>query len=325
MTNAIISITLALLAAWALTATGGIIALLFLAAILYLAYKRLSLLTFTATFFVLLTAYSVAGDPAGVWKGILWLLFFVLVAFNIHPLRKKVITRPFMKIYRRMLPSMSSTEREALEAGTVWWDGELFTGNPDWSKLLGAKTPRLTAEEQAFLDGPCEELCRMVDDFDITHRRGDMPPEIWAFLKRQGFFAMIIQKKYGGLEFSAYAHSCVLAKLSSRSAVVSSTVAVPTRSAPASCCSITEPKNKKSLSPASRQWRGHTLLRAYRSTRWFGCGLFARHGCHLSWAVAGTGDRWNPPELLQALHHACAGGDRHRSRLQIVRPGKIAR
>lgn len=227
MTNAIISITLALLAAWALTATGGIIALLFVAAVLYLAYKRLSLLAFTATFFVLLTAYSAAGDPAGIWKGILWLLFFVLVAFNIHPLRKAVITRPFMKIYRRMLPSMSSTEREALEAGTVWWDGELFTGNPDWSKLLGAKTPRLTAEEQAFLDGPCEELCRMIDDFDITHRRGDMPPEIWSFLKSKGFFSMIIQKKYGGLEFSAYAHSCVLAKLSSRSAVVSSTVAVP--------------------------------------------------------------------------------------------------
>ncbi len=227
MTNAIISITLALLAAWALTATGGIIALLFVAAVLYLAYKRLSLLAFTATFFVLLTAYSAAGDPAGIWKGILWLLFFVLVAFNIHPLRKAVITRPFMKIYRRMLPSMSSTEREALEAGTVWWDGELFTGNPDWSKLLGAKTPRLTAEEQAFLDGPCEELCRMIDDFDITHRRGDMPPEIWESLKNQGFFSMIIQKKYGGLEFSAYAHSCVLAKLSSRSAVVSSTVAVP--------------------------------------------------------------------------------------------------
>ncbi|MGA1422849.1 MAG: acyl-CoA dehydrogenase [Steroidobacteraceae bacterium] len=227
MTNAIISITLALLAAWALTATGGIIALLFVAAVLYLAYKRLSLLAFTATFFVLLTAYSAAGEPAGIWKGILWLLFFVLVAFNIHPLRKAVITRPFMKIYRRMLPSMSSTEREALEAGTVWWDGELFTGNPDWSKLLGAKTPRLTAEEQAFLDGPCEDLCRMIDDFDITHRRGDMPPEVWDFLKSKGFFSMIIQKKYGGLEFSAYAHSCVLAKLSSRSAVVSSTVAVP--------------------------------------------------------------------------------------------------
>ncbi|MBM4216844.1 MAG: acyl-CoA dehydrogenase, partial [Gammaproteobacteria bacterium] len=134
---------------------------------------------------------------------------------------------PFMKIYRRMLPAMSSTEREALEAGTVWWDGELFTGKPNWSKLLGAKAPILSAEEQAFLDGPCEELCRMIDDFDITHRRGDMPPELWDFLKRNGFFAMIIAKKYGGLEFSAYAHSCVLAKLSSRSAVVSSTVAVP--------------------------------------------------------------------------------------------------
>ena len=151
-------------------------------------------LAFTTTFFVLLTAYSAAGDPAGLWKGILWLLFFVLVAFNIHPLRKAMITRPFMKIYRRMLPSMSSTEREALEAGTVWWDGELFTGNPDWSKLLGAKTPRLTAEEQAFLDGPCEELCRMIDDFDITHRRGDMPPEIWEFLKNQGFFSIMRNK-----------------------------------------------------------------------------------------------------------------------------------
>jgi acyl-CoA dehydrogenase len=126
-----------------------------------------------------------------------------------------------------MLPAMSDTEREALEAGTVWWDGELFTGKPDWSKLLSAKAPQLTAEEQAFLDGPCEELCGMIDDFDITHRRGDMPPEVWDFLKRKGFFSMIIQKKYGGLEFSAYAHSCVLAKLSTRSATVSSTVAVP--------------------------------------------------------------------------------------------------
>jgi len=227
MTNAIISLLLILSAAWALTVAGGIIALLFVAAVLYLAYKRLSLLAFTATFFVLLVAYSTIGAPAGLWKGFLWLLFAGLLLFNVAPLRKAWITRPFMKIYRRMLPSMSSTEREALEAGTVWWDGELFTGNPNWSKLLGAKTPRLTAEEQDFLDGPCEQLCQMVDDFDITHRRGDMPPEIWEFLKTKGFFSMIIQKKYGGLEFSAYAHSCVLAKLSSRSAVVSSTVAVP--------------------------------------------------------------------------------------------------
>jgi acyl-CoA dehydrogenase len=221
------------LAGWAATLPGGVIALLFVAALLVLAYQRLSLLAFTATFFVLLAAYTWFGAPAGLWKGFLWLAFAGLAFFNIRPLRKALVSRPFMKAYRRMLPSMSQTEREALEAGTVWWDGELFTGKPDWSKLLGAKAPQLTPEEQAFLDGPCEELCRMTDDFDITHRRGDMPPEIWAFLKSKGFFAMIIQKKYGGLEFSAYAHSCVLAKLAGRSTTVSSTVAVPNSLGPA--------------------------------------------------------------------------------------------
>jgi len=205
----------------------------FVAAVLYLTYKRLNLAVATVTFFVLLVAYTSVGEPVGLWKGFLWLALAIMALLNVSPLRKAVITRPFMKLYRRMLPAMSSTEREALEAGTVWWDGELFTGNPDWSKLLGAKAPQLTAEERAFLDGPCEELCGMIDDFDITHRRGDMPPQIWAFLKSRGFFAMIIQKKYGGLEFSAYAHSCVLAKLSSRSTTVSSTVAVPNSLGPA--------------------------------------------------------------------------------------------
>jgi acyl-CoA dehydrogenase len=227
MTHLIAALILLGLTIWALTLKGGVIAILFVAALLYLAYKRLSLLAYTATFGVLLLAYSAIGEPAGLWKGFLWMLFAALVLLNVVPLRQALVSRPFMRIYRRMLPAMSSTEREALEAGTVWWDGELFTGKPDWSKLLGAKAPQLTAEEQAFLDGPCEELCRMIDDFDITHRRGDMPPEVWDFLKRKGFFSMIIQKKYGGLEFSAYAHSCVLAKLSSRSTTVSSTVAVP--------------------------------------------------------------------------------------------------
>ena len=99
----------------------------------------------------------------------------------------------------------------------MWWDGELFTGKPELEKLLASKAPQLTAEEQAFIDGPCEELCRMIDDWDITHQRADMPPHVWDYLKSKGFFAMIIPKKYGGLEFSAYAHSCVLVKLASRS------------------------------------------------------------------------------------------------------------
>src|SRR5205807_7971097 len=132
-----------------------------------------------------------------------------------------------MKTYLKLLPTMSQTEKEALDAGTVWWDGELFTGAPRWSKLLSAKPPKLSAAEAAFLDGPCEELCRMLDDWSITHERADLPAAVWEFLKTRGFFAMIIPKKYGGLEFSAYAHSCVLTKISSRSATTSSTVAVP--------------------------------------------------------------------------------------------------
>ena len=147
----------------------------------------------------------------------------------------------------------------------MWWDGELFTGKPDWPKLLSAKAPRLTAEEQAFLDGPCEELCRMIDDWDITHRRADMPPEVWDFLKTKGFFAMIIPKQYGGLEFSAYAHSCVLVKLASRSATVSSTVAVPNSLGPARAAAALRHRGaEEPLPAATRARRGHALLRAHR-------------------------------------------------------------
>jgi acyl-CoA dehydrogenase len=209
---------------------GAFITLVFVAAVLFLAYRRLSLLAFTATFTALLIAYTLlgaSGAPAGAWKGFLWLLLAGLWLLNLRPLRKAIITRPFMKAYLKLLPPMSQTEREALEAGTVWWDGELFTGAPNWSKLLSARAPQLSAEEQAFVDGPCEELCRMLDDWEITHRLGDMPPHVWDFLKSRGFFALIIPKRYGGLEFSAYAHSCVLAKLASRSSTCSSTVAVP--------------------------------------------------------------------------------------------------
>ena len=128
---------------------------------------------------------------------------------------------------------MSATEREALDAGTVWWDGELFTGGPNWQKLMSAKAPTLTAAEQAFLDGPCEDLCAMLDDWDITHRRADLSPEVWNFIKSRGFFGMIVPRRYGGLEFSAYAHSCVLVKIASRSGTASSTIAVPNSLGPA--------------------------------------------------------------------------------------------
>ncbi len=203
------------------------------AVVAFVAYVRAGLLTSTALLAALLAGYWITSDAHLAWKAFLALLLLPLALLNVGPLRRRYLSRPFFRIYKRLVPSMSSTEREALEAGTVWWDGELFTGAPDWSRLLSARAPALSAEEQAFLDGPCEELCRLIDDWDITHRRADLPPQVWDFLKRRGFFAMIIPKQYGGLGFSAYAHSCVLVKLASRSATVSSTVAVPNSLGPA--------------------------------------------------------------------------------------------
>ena len=207
--------------------------LAFFAAVLWLAYTRRSLATATLTLGALLVAHTVLGEAAVWWKAVLWVAFAPLALLNVTPLRVRFLTRPFLRTYKRLLPPMSSTEREALEAWTVWWDGELFTGSPDWKKLLDAAPPQLTTEEKAFLDGPCDELCRLVDEWDITHRRADLSPEVWDFLKKKGFFAMIIPKKYGGLGFSAYAHSCVLTKIASRSSTVAATVAVPNSLGPA--------------------------------------------------------------------------------------------
>src|SRR5580693_4258742 len=212
---------------------GAIITVLFLAAVVFLTYRRLGLLAFCATLTVLLALYCYLAPPAPLWKGLLWIGTALLWLLNLKPLRRTLISGPFLGKYRRMLPSMSQTEKEALEAGTVWWDGELFTGAPRWEKLRSARPPQLTAAEQAFLDGPCEELCAMLDDWDITHRRADLPPEVWSFLTAKGFFAMIIPKRYGGLEFSAFGHSCVLAKVASRSTTCSSIVAVPNSLGPA--------------------------------------------------------------------------------------------
>jgi acyl-CoA dehydrogenase len=206
---------------------------LFLGVLLILAYRRVSLASSSFALGVLLLAYWALGNAPEWWKILISVPYAALLLLNIRPLRLATLTRPFLRSYRRLLPAMSATEREALDAGTVWWDGELFTGGPDWRKLMSAKVPTLTTEEQAFLDGPCEDLCAMLDDWDITHVRADLPPEVWSFIKSRGFFGMIIPRRYGGLEFSAYAHSCVLVKIASRSGTASSTVAVPNSLGPA--------------------------------------------------------------------------------------------
>src|SRR5438094_1493814 len=141
--------------------------------------------------------------------------------------RRDWITKPIFGFAKRALPSLSATEREAIEAGDVWWDGELFSGRADWAKLLAFPPAKLSAEEQAFLDGPVETLCHMLDDWRITWELRDLPPEVWDYLKRRKFFAMIIPKAYGGLGFSAYAHSEVIRKLSTRSLPGAVTAMVP--------------------------------------------------------------------------------------------------
>ncbi len=155
------------------------------------------------------------------------------VVLGAAPVRRRLISAPVLALLRQGLPQVSPTEQEALDAGTVWWERELFMGRPDWSKLLAYPKPALSAEEQAFMDGPVEELCAMTDEWRVTHELRDLPPEVWQYIKDQGFFGMIIPKEYGGLGFSAYAHSEVVAKLASRSNTVAVTVMVPNSLGPA--------------------------------------------------------------------------------------------
>ncbi|MFC1748638.1 acyl-CoA dehydrogenase [Pseudomonadota bacterium] len=160
-------------------------------------------------------------------------LLAIIVPLNITSLRRSLFTDRILPVLRGALPPMSQTEKDALDAGTVWWDGDLFSGNPDWQKMLDIKAPKLTEDELAFLDGPAEELCKMLDDWHITEERRDLPPNVWQFIKDNGFFGMIIPKEYGGLQFSALAHSQVVMKISSRSVSSAVTIMVPNSLGPA--------------------------------------------------------------------------------------------
>jgi acyl-CoA dehydrogenase len=198
-----------------------------------LAYRRTDLATSTAVLGAVLIAYTLLGGWGWPWLIVLWLGFAVLAALNVESVRRDIVSRRVLRAYRGMLPSMSRTEQEALEAGNVWWEGELFTGMPTWSKLMQLPAPKLTEEEQAFLDGPVEDLCRMLDDWQITHELADMPEDVWEFIKRKGFFSLIIPKEYGGLGFSPLASSMILAKLASRNWTAASTIGVPNSLGPA--------------------------------------------------------------------------------------------
>ncbi|MGY0634916.1 acyl-CoA dehydrogenase [Luteimonas sp. A478] len=193
----------------------------------FAAYHRLRLATWIAIGATGLVACWLLGSHPGATVVAAALLALVAALLLIGPVRKALITAPLLKFFRKVLPPLSQTERIALETGSVGFEGELFTGDPDWNILLNYPKPELTAEEQAFLDGPTEALCLMVDEWQINHVHADLPPEMWDFIKTNRFFGMIIPKEYGGLGFSALAHHKVIQKLATASSVVSSTVGVP--------------------------------------------------------------------------------------------------
>jgi acyl-CoA dehydrogenase len=172
-------------------------------------------------------------NHAAILDIVLALLIVLAALLIVRPLRRALISRPIFRAYKRILPQMSDTERDALQAGTVWWDGDLFRGKPDWNKLHAYPRPRLTQEEQAFMDGPVEEACRQINDWEISHELYDLPAATWRYIKQQGFLGMIIPKRYGGLEFSAYAHSQIVTKLSTRNSALAVTVMVPNSLGPA--------------------------------------------------------------------------------------------
>lgn len=207
--------------------------LLFLLLIAVLAYRRSPAITWTislAIFLGILTFFC----QSGFMMWVVWPTFGIFaVLLNVAGIRRLVFTKPIFSAFTKALPRMSRTEKEALDAGTVWWDGELFSGMPDWEKLLKHNTAKLSDEEQAFIDGPVNELCAMIDDWEISQKRNDLPPEVWQFIKDNKFLGMIIPKKYGGLEFSALAHSAVVMKISTRSVAAAVTVMVPNSLGPA--------------------------------------------------------------------------------------------
>lgn len=190
--------------------------------------QRAQFMVAAVAFVLTLAAYTGQASAPGLVYGLLWILTAAVLAVAVFPrVRQSVFMKPMLAYFRKVLPPMSETEAAALEAGTVWWERELFSGSPDWSQLRAASPAKLTAEEQAFLDNQVDTLCSMVDDHQVSTELYDLPKEVWDYLRSEGFFGMILPKKYGGLEFSAYAHSCVVQKVASRSGALGVTTMVP--------------------------------------------------------------------------------------------------
>ena len=198
--------------------------------VLMLAYKRVPLVWAMAIMVTATVAWTELRFLFYVPSWFRWsngIVAVILIGFTIAPLRRLLISDRLWGVFRKALPRVSETEQEALDAGTIWWDGELFSGRPRWKELLKVPAPSLSEEEQAFIDGPIEELCRRTDDWEISEKHRRLPDELWAFIHEHRMFGMIIPKEYGGLGFSAQANSAAVMKLASRNLTAAITVMVP--------------------------------------------------------------------------------------------------
>ena len=196
--------------------------------ILVSAYLRLPLLIWSLFLTTGVVGFHFLADVDVSQKFLMWIILAaIVIPLNFKPLRRNLFSRAIYMVMKKLMPTISQTEQEALDAGDVWWEAELFSGKPDFSFLQKLPKPALTDEEQAFLDGPVEEFCKMLDDWQITHIDYDITPEAWQFAKDNGFFSLIIPKQYGGLDYSAYCHSQVVMKIGSRSGSAGVTVMVP--------------------------------------------------------------------------------------------------
>jgi len=201
---------------------------------LALVYFRAPAYVWTLSLFSALGAWTALDQVNKIPLTIAWVFaLLICIPMMIHPIRRKLISNYLFKLFKRSTPKMSDSEKEALEAGSVWWDAELFSGRPNWKKWLSNSEPCLTDEERKFIDGPASELCAMIDDWKITDQDRDLSEETWEYIKNQGFFGFIIPKEYGGLGFSALAHSTIVMKIASRSVTAAVTVMVPNSLGPA--------------------------------------------------------------------------------------------
>ena len=204
--------------------------LIVLALVWVFAYRRARMATILTSLLALLLAMTFYG-------GFAWLPWFLLAVVGFFyiaaDLRMQLMTQPLYKFFQSVLPPMNRTEMEALEAGDIWWEAELFQGDPDWGELLSYPKPELSEAEQAFLDNETETLCGMIDDWQVVQHDKDMSPEAWQYMKNAGFLGMIIPKEYGGLGFSAIAHSSIVTKLASKSSSAAVTAMVPNSLGPA--------------------------------------------------------------------------------------------